>query len=503
MQMSSRITKLKRNSLCALIYYVLLVISGFLLTGSYLRHYGSEAYGLSVSVAQFLSLIALCDMGVDAVISAALYRALAEGDLRAVSRIMAFSRRFFGIIGLLLLVYVAALTLFYPSVTEGTFDRTYTVTLILAMSISQFEQFYLGMPNQILLNADQRSYVPLAVSGVTLVVYTAVSAVLMALGGSIQTVKLAGSLIYLARPAFLSVYVRKHYALDRNEKASGDDVPQKLSSVVQHISYTVSSNTDVAVLTLCSSIDSVSVYSVYTMITGGVRSLIISATTGIQALFGNLIANGEYKELNRVYSLYEWAVHTATVFFYTVTGILIVPFVTVYTKGINDAEYRNPGFAALITAAFAVMMLRDSGNFLIRAAGHFRQTRNASITEALLNLGISVLLVRRLGLIGVAAGTLSAALFFLFYQAWYFSKDILKRPAAIFLKQICLDAAQCGCMLLATSGIRVSEKGYMDWFFSAITVGTICVAVSVAFQLLFFRHQTAMIKDAVNRHRKA
>ena len=497
--MGSRITKLKRNSFLAVVYQVLLVVSGFLLTRTFLKYYGSEVYGLSTSVAQFLSLINLCDLGIAAVISAALYRVLAEHDLRAMGRIMAFSRKFFGIIGLILMGYVACLALFYPRIAAPGFDPVFTVTLILAMSISQFGQYFLGISNQILLNADQKSYIPLSVNGITLILNTAASVLIMVSGGSIQTVMLTTSLIYLARPVFLSLYVKKHYALDGSEKASGDAVPQKLSAAVQHVSYLVYSNTDVAVLTLCSVLSNVSVYSVYTMITGGIRSFITAATTGVQALFGNLIANGETEKLNRAYGLYEWAVHTVTVLLYTVAGILIVPFVMIYTRGITDAEYRNVSFAVLITLAFATMMLRDAGYVLIRAAGHFKKTQTAAMAEAVLNLGISVSLVRRFGLAGVAAGTLSASLFFLFYQARYFTKNILKRPPVQFLKQIGLDTAQCLCMLLTASRIPVSEEGYFGWFGSAILIGAVCLAVSAVFQFVFFRPQLAAAKDMLRK----
>ncbi len=481
----------------AVSYQILLLVLGFILTRAQLRCYGSDVYGLSVSAAYFLSFINLCDMGITAVISAALYRPLAEHDMHAASGIMAYSKRFFRIVGMVLAVYVACLAVWYPRLVAGEFDPAFTVTLILAISISHFGQFFVGMPYQILLDADQKTYVQFAANGVSLILSTAVSLAVMAAGGSIQAVKLAASLIFLIRPLVMAVYVRRHYKLDPAAKPSGELISQKWSGVLQHISNVVYTNTDVIVLTVCSAISNVSIYSVYALIAGSIRVLILSAAAGVQALFGNLIAGKEQEALCRAYDLYEWAMHTVTVLLYTLMGILAVPFVMIYTRGVYDADYRNPGFAVLITAAYAVMMLREAWYILVRAAGKFRDTRTAAVAEAAINLGLSVFLVRRFGLIGVAAGTLAASLFFTVYLVWFFSGNVLKRSPGVFLRQVGLDLAQVVCMLLGTSWIRVPETGYPGWLLSAVCAGAVCFLVSAAFQMVFCREHLTGIRDVL------
>ena len=59
-------------------------------------------------------------------------------------------------------------------------------------------------------------------------------------------------------------------------------------------------------------------------------------------MLGNMYAKGEKENLIETFSFYEWALHTGTVFLFTCTGILIMPFIEVYTKGIEDANYIVP-----------------------------------------------------------------------------------------------------------------------------------------------------------------
>lgn len=498
--MNSRFKKLKWNSILALIYQLILVVTGFILPRLFLRFYGSEVYGLTTSITQFLSFINLCDMGVTGVVSAALYGPLARRDKKEISEIVVYARKFFDIIGFILLVYVIVLILAYPTFVANSFSLSFTITLILAMSISQFGQYFIGITNQILLNADQKSYVQLLINGSTLILNTITSIVIMYIGGSIQLVKLLTSLIYLIRPILMKLYVRKKYDIDYSIKTSGKVIPEKWNGVIQHISYMIYQNTDVIVLTMFSTLSNVSIYSVYVLVVSSIKAFINAATTGIQALFGNMLANGEVKELRCAFDIYDWIIHTVASLLFTITGELIVPFVMIYSSGVNDAEYNAPVFAALITLAYGVIVLREGMYVLIRAAGYFRRTQTAAMFEAIINLTLSLLLVFHFGLIGVALGTLIAASFFLVYEVYYFSSNILCRSAKKFIKQILVDVVQVFFMVMGTQWINVAEDSYFHWGESACLVGIICISISALIQIIFYRpNMNMMISYIKNR----
>lgn len=485
--MDSRLKKLKWNSVSALIYQLIVIITGFILPKCILHFYSSEVNGLVSSITQFLSFINICDLGIGAVVSSALYKPLAEKDEAKVSQIFVYAKRFFRVISAILLAYVVVLLFIYPNVVSDSFNAWFTISLILAMSISQFGQYFIGLAHQTLLNADQRSYIQLTTNGITLLLNTGVSILIMYLGGSIQLVKLIASIIYLMRPLVMYLYVRKHYRLDHKAKPDKDAIPQKKNGIIQHIAYMINENTDVLILTLFSTLTNVSIYSVYTMVVTSIKALITSATTGVQAFFGNLIANNETQRLRKAYDFYDWGMHTLSTFLFTVAGILIVPFVMVYTKGINDANYAVPTFAVLITIAYGLNSMRNNMYTLIRAAGHYKQTQPATLIEAGLNVVISIVLVFKFGLIGVAIGTMTSAAFFMLYEMYYLSKNILHKPLTEFLKQLGLDAIMIGLMIVATIWVEMKTVSYLSWFVTALIVGGICLAICLAVQLIFER----------------
>ncbi|MFR9276351.1 MAG: hypothetical protein ACLVLC_09995 [Finegoldia magna] len=75
------------------------------------------------------------------------------------------------------------------------------------------------------------------------------------------------------------------------------------------------------------------------------------------------------------------------------TGIMIIPFIDIYTENFNDTNYVLPVFAVLMVIAQASYCIRIPYETMIRAAGHYKETQLSSIIEAALNILISVILV--------------------------------------------------------------------------------------------------------------
>ena len=59
-----------------------------------------------------------------------------------------------------------------------------------------------------------------------------------------------------------------------------------------------------------STLKNVSIYSVYFNVTHGVEQIVMTAATGLESFFGNMIARGEKDKLLTTFSTVEWLVHT-------------------------------------------------------------------------------------------------------------------------------------------------------------------------------------------------
>lgn len=494
---NNRNRRLERNIHASLLLQITTIICGFILPRLILGAFGSEINGLVTSITQFLGVITLLDLGVSAVVQSSLYRPLAESDTLQISRIYCSAQRFFRRLALILLCYVVVLMVVYPLLVRSPIAHMDTAILIGTISISTFAQYYFGVVNRLLLSADQRGYVQYTVQIVVLLLNTLACWILIRLGASIQMVKLATSCVFLLRPLYLAWYVHRHYSIDQSVTWDAEPIRQKWNGIAQHMASFVLCSTDDIVLTLFSTLSTVSVYAVYNMVIMGVKNLLMSSTGGVQSLMGELYVKGETEALHRFFGKVEWALHTAVTLLFGCTGILIVEFVSVYTNGIQDTNYIQPLFAALLTAANAGHCLRLPYNLLILAAGHYRETQHNYIIAMLLNIGISVTTVHTFGLIGVAVGTLVAMCYQTVWMAWYDSEHIIRWPLKNFFRQMAVDLLTVGSSVLCTVWIPLRAVSYGAWLVLAVEVFVIWSLITLAFNMVFYHERLSELRDFV------
>lgn len=497
--MRSRGEKLALNTVSSLALQVVSVICGFILPRLILETFGSDVNGLVNSITQFLGVITLLDLGVGAVVQSALYKPLADNDTNMISKIYVSANKFFRRLAEILLVYVVLLMIFYPMLVNKSFGHMYTALLIAAICISSFAQYYFGIVNSLLLNADQRGYIQYVAQIITLILNTFACYIIIKLGASIQIVKLTTSLIFLLRPLFLVFYVKKHYSIDKKITYTEEPIKQKWNGMAQHFASYVLNGTDNIVLTMFSTLGNVSIYSVYNVVIIGVKNALLSVTNGFQSLIGEMLAKKETMKLNAFFGFVEWFLHTGTTLVFGCTGVLIVDFVRVYTYGINDADYIQPLFAVLITIANAGHCLRLPYNILILAAGHYKQTQSNYIIAMILNIVVSIATVKMWGLVGVAIGTLIAMAYQTVWMAKYDSKNIICWPFKNFLKQCGVDAITVIIASLATFKIPMLSVSYISWFLLAIEAFGIWLIISIVINTIFYRERVLSIFIRVKR----
>lgn len=490
---------LAKNTVASLLAQVTALICGFILPRLFLQHFGSEVNGLVNSITQFLSVISFLELGVGAVVQSSLYKPLADHDTQQVSRVMVSANKFFRRLAQILLVYVIGLMLVYPYIANQDFGYVYTATLIAAISISSFAQYYFGIVNALLLNADQRGYIQYNAQTITLILNTVVCAIMISVGGSVQLVKLTTSLIYLARPLVLRIYVNRKYQIDWKIKYTEEPIQQKWNGVAQHVAAVVLDGTDTIVLTIFSTLSNVSIYSVYFLVVKGVKTLFLSITNGVQALIGELWAKQELDQLNDFFGWVEWGIHTGTTYVFACTAALIVPFVRVYTAGIHDANYIQFAFGILLTLANAMHCLRLPYNIMVLAAGHYRQTQRNYVVAAILNIVVSVLTVKAWGLIGVAIGTLAAMAYQTIWLAVYDSRHFIFWSMKKVGKQFAVDAVCAVVIVFLAAQLSMRSISYISWVLLAIEVAIMAAVVVFAVNFIFYQNRIKQLSSKMRR----
>lgn len=476
------------NILTNLILQVFIFVYGFILPKIIMSKYGSNVNGLISSVTQFLAYISLLESGVGPVVKSILYEPISKKDNKKIIDILYATEKFFRTIAFIFIVYIIILTFAYPNIINSSKSTLYVSSLIIIISISIFSEYFFGMIYTIFLQANQETYV-ISIIQIGTYILSILAALIMAkIEVSVHLLKLSISLIFVLRPILQSVYVKKKYNINLKIANKNYVIKNKRDGLAQHIAYVVHSNTDVTVLTLFSTLSEVSVYSVYLLVVKGVKALISSFSSGLDASFGDMISKKEDDNLRNKFEIYEIIYFMICTVLFACSIVLIVPFIKIYTHNIHDANYIRPLFGILLAISECIWAVRLPYLTLSYAAGHFKETRNGAWLECILNLIISVFLVKKMGIVGVTIGTIIAMTIRTTEFIYHANSKILNVNIFKSLKKIALLIFIIFLTFISAKKIFIFENSsYLKWMINAMIIFLYSSLITILFNFIFYR----------------
>lgn len=488
------------NIITSLVQQVAIVICGFIVPRLIIQSFGSNVNGLVTSITQFLAYITLLESGFGPVVKSILYRPIANKDKNEIERILKASEKFFRTISYIFIVYIIGLCFVLPRIVASEFNIWYTLSLAIIISISTFAEYYFGMTYKLYLQAEQKTYVTSIIQIGTTILNTIVIVLLIYFGANIQVVKLFSAIIFVFRPILQNIYVKRKYNINLKNVKADYEIKQKWDGLAQHIAAVIHNNTDVVILTIFTNTIEVSVYSVYLLVVNGVKSLVQAFIGGIDAAFGDMIAKGEKEALNKNFKTYELFYFTLTTIIFTVTLLMILPFVSVYTKGIVDANYYRPMFAYLIVLAEFMNIIRLPYSSITLAAGHFKETRIGAWIECGVNIILSVILVFKFGIVGVAIGTLIAMIIRTIEFMYHTSKYILDRSVLYTFKRLIVIAIEVILVVIISNLIpSISVTNYITWAIQAVIIAIITLIVVITINCVVYKKDVKSLIEMIKR----
>lgn len=476
------------NTISGISYEFVAIICGFIVPRLVLKAFGSDYNGITSSITQFLACISLFKTSITGVTRAALYKPLSQHDDNAISSIIVATELFMRKIALIFAGSILVFACIYPFFVRDSFDWFFSFSLVVILGISTFVQYYFGVTYQILLSADQKQNILYIVQIITTILNTLFAALLIKLNCSIHIVKLGSAAAFSLNPFLINIYIRKYYKINKKVEANNTAIKQRWDAFGQAVAAFVHNNTDMVVLTIFSTVYDVSVYTVYYMVCNGLKTLLKTFTSSVGAAFGNMMAKGQNEAIQRNMDIFEYVGVVFSTVFFTIAGIMMLPFVKIYTHGVTDVEYIRPWFSLIMVVGMAFFCFRIPYQSVIEAAGHFKQTRNGAILEAVVNIVISVVTVIRFGLIGVAIGTLIANLIRTINYVGYCSKHLLHRSYWKFIKLMLTSLIIVGLTLTGSKllGIIKASSAF-DFALNTLICSIICVIAALLVSLVFYK----------------
>ncbi len=492
---------IKINAVTSVCVQLGTIIQGLMIPRMLLKTFGSDVNGIVSSISQFLNLFTIIEGGIIGVILANLYLPITIKDYDKMGAVLSAANKFLKKLALLFAFYSIILGIVYPIINQK-FSWLYTFSLVLIIGLITFIQYYYTIIPQLIIRADNKIYIYNGICMLFIIANLIATFICIKIIPEIHIVKLIAALVYLLQPIFLNIYVKKHYQVNNNKYTDETMIKNRWSGLGASIANLVTTNTDVILLTLFSSLKIVSIYTVYYSVVFSIRNLISSIGMGFQSLLGQQIARKNDKLLNEYFKQYEFVTYNISGIVFSPCICLIVPFIMIYTKGINDANYSQPIFAILICIAQYIICVREPYIQLTYNAGLFRETQNIAFGEALINIIFSVLLVFKYGIIGVTLGTVISSFFRFIVTVIFLRSHIINRSLRITIKKFMIYFTAMIASCVIGWNILPNNLNIYVWIIYGIIIFSICTVFHILVSYIFYKKEFMYILNTLKNKLK-
>jgi O-antigen/teichoic acid export membrane protein len=170
---------------------------------------------------------------------------------------------------------------------------------------------------------------------------------------------------------------------------------------------------------------------------------------------------------------------------------MILPFMRIYTSSFSNDNFIQPLFAGVILAGELVYCLRLPYETIITAAGRFQDTQRAAFIEAGLNLALSIILIRFLGITGVVMGTLVSIVYRLIFFTGFLHRNILNLKYSEIIKRMAVSSINifliAGAMWKWAQAIMIHS--FIEWTAVAAVVTSCASAITLVIHILFYKEE--------------
>lgn len=411
MNTKSRTYKTLRNSSVALLLFFFELILNFVSRKVFLDYLGTEILGINTTAKSIIQCLNLVELGIGSAIVFALYKPLLEKDERTVSEIVALQGWFYKKVALIVIAGSVGIMLFFPVIFAKTaLPLWYSYATFSSLLYSSLLGYFVNY-KQVALTADQQDYkVQFTYKGITLIkLLFQIILIYKSHYGYIYWL-LCEVLFASVSAIALSRTVRKSFPYLGVGNLKGSDLAKKYPEVLVKIKQLffhkfgafALSQTSPIIIYAYSSLTMVTLYGNYTIIVAGLVSFLNAIFNSVGAGIGNLIAEGNTPKVIRVFrelfSTRFLIVTSMSVSLY----FLADPFVTLWI-----GEKYHLDFVSVILIVIMFYM-NTSGTLVwdyVAAYGLFKDIW-APVAEAILNIGLSILLGYFYDLHGILLGVI-------------------------------------------------------------------------------------------------
>jgi len=494
-----RIENSKKNMLFSLISTLFTMVLTFANRTIFIYTLGLNYLGLNGLFTNVLSFLSIAELGIGNAISFSLYKPLAtKDDIKIVSYLNLF-RISYKIIGIVITIIGLCLIPFLDVFVnlDELVSINYTAIYLLFLLNTVLPYFFFSYKSS-LLYADQKSYIVSKIDLMCNSTSIVVQFLALLIFNNYYLYLLVGIFAVTIKNYILAHKVDKAYPIvcDKNFIKLTKDEKKLLAKNVFSLSLTkisgiIYSSTDNIIISTFINTVTVGLYSNYTMIVNMIKSIIASLFNSLTASVGNLNAEENKEHLYLVFKRLNFINFWVYGYLFVCLNNLINVFISVW---VGEFALFNTRVVLLISLMFLIPGLNNVINIYKDACGLYWQTKYRALATAIVNLVLSLILVRYIGIEGVFLGTIIAYLTTIYVKdPIVVYKECFKKSVSSYYGKLCLRVMILLFLNIICGMIVDYLSRYLNNISLFLTTGIILtLLINIVFFLIY--HKTSEFK---------
>lgn len=419
----SRAKNSAKNATINIISRVCSILCSFVIRTVFLKYLGEQYTGVSTLFTDILNILSFTELGIGTAISFAFYKPVATDDKKRIAELMHLCKYIYTAIALAVLIIgillVPALGLFVKDVPDINENITYIYILYVIKTAASYLLIY----KSTLLIAKQKQYIVTGVESICTVTKTGIDFLVLVTTKNfllylyMEITRVVISNLIISRLSDKELKDNEYYRKVRIRLADFKGLFSNVKDVfIYKVNGIILTSTDSLVISTIINTSAVTYMSNYNLIFNAVNNIAYQAISAVTASVGNLAVLKTNKEQKNVF-------YTMNLMCFMFTCIATVglwlctnPFIEL----IWGSKYvLSESIVLLLCVNLFIVNMHMIVDMFRTANGIFREGRMRPLATAVINLIVSIVAAKYLGLQGVLLGTVVARAS---TQLWYDSK---------------------------------------------------------------------------------
>lgn len=422
--MSERVHRSVMNIKVGMLFYILSLFLAFFSRKIFLDCLGAEFIGLTGMLMNIMSFLSVAELGIGTSIVYFLYKPLQEGNHEKINEVTSMLAYLYRCIGFIIGGIGIIISIFFPwwfsHLSTGLPLVYFAFYSFLATSMSGYIFNY----KQLLVSANQKQYLVNAYFQTIAIIQSLIQILLAyyyrnlylwVIVGLVFTI--IGIIIFNYRIRQLYPWLQVSLKEGRKNLHQYPEIMKKTRQVfVQKIKDFILYKSDEILVGVFISVVKVAFYGNYTIIINKFLYLVNILSDGLSAGVGNLLAEGNEKNIMKVY----WEMTAARFFILGIIIFSLLMFLQPFIGCWLGKQYQMEEIIAFLLIFNLFIRLQPAAVYIFIGASGLYSDVWAAWTELILNLAITLLLAPFYGIIGILLGKIiSFSLISFFWKPYY------------------------------------------------------------------------------------